>query len=139
MSKTKNLPAFTLSILSGILLIISGTRGSIGIYGMIFSILASFVEDALILSILGAVALTLMFLASLGGFSVILGGYLVYKSKVRLGRFIIGLGAGVGIPGLLLTLFTFIVRQNVSAVMAQHGVVGWTGILLSLIARTIAK
>jgi len=128
-----------LSLLSGVLLIISGTRGSIGVYGIIISVLALFLEDALLLLILKAVAFVLIFFASLGGVSVVLGGYLIYKSRVRLGKFLIGLGAGVGIPGLLLTLFTLIVSKDFSAVIAQRGVIGWTGVFLSLIARATAR
>ena len=135
----KNLSAVILSIVSGILLIISGTHGSMRVYGIILSMLASFIVDTLALSILGVISLILTFLASLGGFSVILGGYFIDKSQVRVGKFIIGVGAGMGIPSLLLTLFTLIAKQDFSMVIAQHGIIGWTGIALSIIARTIAK
>jgi len=134
-----NKASFIVSIFSGALLIVSGTTGSIGVYGMILSLIARFVDDALVLRILEVVALVLLFLASLGGLSVILGGYLIYKSSVRVGKLIIGIGAGMGIPGLLLTLFPLVITRDVSAVIAQHGIIGWSGIILSLIARTIAK
>ena len=139
MPKEKNLTTLMLTIFSGILLILSGTSGYIGVYGTVLSTLALFFENALVLSILRFIALILIFLASLGGFSVILGGYLIHKSRVSLGKFIIGLGAGVGIPGLLLTLFAVIVTQEFSAIIAQHGIMGWTGIALSLIARKAEK
>ncbi len=139
MPKKKNLAPYVLSILSGVLLFVSGTQGSIGVYGIIIDMISSFVEDALLLSILNAVALILILLASLGGISVILGGYMIYKSRVILGKFIIGIGAGMGVPGLLLTLFTLLINRDISIVIAQHGIIGWTGIILSLIARSKAK
>ena len=139
MPKNKKSTPFILSILSGILLMISGTSSSIGVYGTIFSLITSFVENDLVLSTLRVVAFILIFIASLGGISVIFGGYLIYKSQVRMGKFIIGIGAGVGIPGLLLTLFTSIISRSFPAVIAEHGIIGWTGIILSLIARSIAK
>ncbi len=61
----------------------------------------------------------------MGGFSVILGGYFIDKSQVRIGKFIIGVGAGMGIPSLLLTLFTLIAKQDFSMVIAQHGINHW--------------
>ena len=134
MPKNKKSTPFILSILSGILLMISGTSGSIGVYGTILSLITSFVENDLVLSTLRVVAFILIFIASLGGISVIFGGYLIYKSQVRMGKFIIGIIAGVGIPGLLLALFTSIISCNFPAVIAEHGIIGWTGIILSLIA-----
>jgi len=118
---------------------VSGTSGSIGIYGTILSLLASYVEHDLALLTLRVVAFALIFIASLGGASVILGGYLIHKSQVRMGKFIIGIGAGIGIPGLTLTLITSIISRSFPAVIAEHGIIGWTGIILSLIARSIAK
>jgi len=55
-------------------------------------------------------------------------------SQVILGKFIIGIGAGIGIPDLLLTLFSLIVTGDFLSVVAQHGTIGWMGIILSLVA-----
>jgi hypothetical protein len=71
-----------------------------------------FLQDVRVLFFLEIVALILVFVASLGGFSVMFGGYLVYNSQVRLGKLIIGLGTGVGIPGLLLALINVILIKQ---------------------------
>ncbi len=139
MVKRKNSAVFLLSVFSGVLLVVSGVRGSIGGYGLVFSALALFVEDAVVLSVLWVVALVLVFLASLGGFAVMLGGYLIYRSQVMLGRLVIGLGAGVGIPGLVLMLLTVMVTRDFSSIIAQYGVIGWVGIALSLVVRAASK
>lgn len=140
MTRSIDRNVFLLSIVSGILLVIAGIHGSIGAYGTILSMLALFFQDARVLSFLEILVLILVFVASLGGFSVMFGGYLIYKSQVRLGKLIIALGAGVGIPGLLLVLINvLLVKQEFSAVIAQYGIMGWTGIILSLIARIDAK
>jgi len=47
MPKKENTTRFALSILSGVLLVVSGTRGSIGVYEIVLSTIVSFVEDAL--------------------------------------------------------------------------------------------
>jgi len=134
-----NLFVFVLSILGGILLVVSGTSGPIGIFLIILEELPLFTKDALILTISAMVALFLIILSSLGGFTVILGGYLIYKNHIGTGRLLIGLGAGVGIPWLLYILFTIMVTQEATAIIAQHSIVGWTGIILSFTARSIAR
>lgn len=135
----QNLIALILSITAGLLLIISGTSGPIGIYLTILEKLPLFTQNALILSIVSIVALMLIILSSLGGFAVILGGYFIYRNHIGMGKITIGLGAGVGIPWLLFILFTLMKAQEVSAVIAQYSLIGWTGIILSFIARSIAK
>jgi hypothetical protein len=130
---------FGLSILGGILLLISGTSGQIGISLVILKQLPLFIKDTLIQTMATIVALFLIILSSLGGFTVILGGYLVYKRHVGTGKLLIGLGAGVGIPWLLFILFTVAMTQQVTAITAQHSILGWSGIIFSFIARSIAK
>jgi hypothetical protein len=134
-----SLLGFGLSILGGILLLISGTSGPIGIFLVILEQLPLFIKDTLIQTMATIVALFLIILSSLGGLTVILGGYLVYKKHVGTGKLLIGLGAGVGIPWLLFILFTLAMTQKVTAVTAQHSILGWSGIILSFIARSIAK
>lgn len=135
----KNLTILLLSFLSGILLIIAGTTGSVGVYGAVLSALIQSSQETIVRSVLEWIALTLVLLASLGGFSVILGGYLIYKSQMRLGKLIIGLGIGVGIPGLLLAVSAGIATQDFSVVIAQHGIIGWTGIALAILAMSSVK
>lgn len=135
----QNLIVLILSITAGLLLIISGTSGPIGIYLTILEKLPLFTQNALILSIVSIVALMLIILSSLGGFAVILGGYFIYRNHIGMGKITIGLGAGVGIPWLLFILFTLMRAQEVSAVIAQYSLIGWTGIILSFTARSVAK
>jgi len=139
MSLRINLLACVLSLLAGVLLIVSGTQGPIGIFLLILEQLPLFIKDALIQTIVAAIALFLTILSSLGGFTVILGGYLLYKNHVGTGKLLIGLGAGVGIPWLLFMLFTVAITQQITAVTAQHSILGWVGIILAFIARSIAR
>ena len=134
-----NLLVFGLSILGGGLLLVSGTRGPVGIFLTILETLHLFIKDALVQTIAAVVALFLIILSSLGGFTVIFGGYLVYKNHVGTGKLLIGLGAGVGIPWLLFILFTVAMTQQVTAVAAQHSILGWVGIILAFIARSITR
>ena len=134
-----SLLVFVLSVVGGILLIISGTQGPAAIFLLILEKLPLFIEDTLIQTIAAAIALFLIILSSLGGFTVMFGGYLVYKNHIGTGKLLVGLGAGVGIPWLLFILFTVAMTQQVTAVTAQHSILGWIGIILSFVSRSIAR
>jgi len=138
MTETRNLVAVTLSVLAGVLLIISGTRGPIAIYESVLQNLSAFVTDSALLSILTIIVSILVGLSSLGGLAVMFGGYLIYENHVRTGKIMIGLGAGVGIPWLILIVSSFAVTQELSSITAQHSLLGWIGVLVAYIARTIA-
>lgn len=139
MPKNRNLIAFALSIIAGVLLIISGTRGPIGIYELILQKLPMFIKSELLLSIAGTIALILITISLIGGFVVIAGGYLIYKGHGTTGQLAIGLGSGVGIPWLILILLTLVTAQDTSSVLTQHSIIGWIGIITALAARFIAK
>ena len=139
MPSKRNLVAATLSFLAGLVLIVSGTSGPIGIYLIILDKLPLFINDTLILSVTAFVALFLIVLSSLGGFTVMIGGYLVYKNHITTGKLLIGLGAGVGIPWLIFMLFTVMATQELSSVITQHSLAGWIGIIASFVARLIAE
>jgi hypothetical protein len=139
MSAKRNLMVLILSVIAGVLLIISGTRGPFGIYEAVVQSLPLVTGDPLILSIAGYVALIFISLASLGGFTVILGGFLVYKNHVKAGKLAMSIGAGVGILSLILIAFTIAVSRDWSIITSEHSPVGWTGLILAFVARTIAK
>ncbi len=139
MPEMRKLLVFVLSIVAGGLLIISGPQGPVASYETIIQKLSLFIKDTVIISIATATAGVLIALSSFGGLIVIVGGYLVYSKHVSTGKLMIGFGGGAGIPLLLLMLWTIVSTQDLSTVMAQHSATGWTGIVLSLIARTVAK
>lgn len=135
----RNFVASMLSAIAGILLILSGTNGTFGFYNTILQELQSFISDALILSIAHTIALVLVTISTFGGFLVILGGILIFGNHISLGKLAIGFGAGAGIPWLLFALFTILSTGGISAILAQHNLLGWTGFILSFIARFLAK
>jgi len=139
MLEKRNQVAIVLSIVAGVLLIISGSRGTTGIYGIILDKLTLVTQDPLILSAASTIALILIVFTAVGGFLVLLGGYLIYKNHVGTGKLLIGLGGGVGIPWLLLMIVLSAFIGGVTSVIAEHSVVGWAGVILAVIARTVAK
>ena len=128
-----------LSVLGGILLLVSGTRGPNGIYLLIIQEMPRLTSDQALLSAASIAIFALIALSSIGGVLVIFGGYLVFKNHVGIGKLMISLGGGIGIPWLIFVLFTLLTTSSMTAVLTQHSIVGWTGILLAFLARTLAS
>jgi hypothetical protein len=139
MPNKRRFMTFALSIVAGVLLVISGTSGPISIYQLIIQKLPTLINDSLFLSIAILITLALLTLALLGGFTVAAGGYLILKNHVSTGKFAIGLGSGAGIPWLILILYTLIISHNSLSVLAQHSILGWIGIITAFAARFTAR
>lgn len=130
MNKRKT--SFILAIISGIFLILSGTNG------------ASFIEkiSEFVLRYFNSQLLKIIFflvtiIASFGGISVIIGGFLIYKKKIKSGRFVIAIGTGAGLISLLLNFLIIIITQGIQ--------INWflsfptLGMIFSILARQIVK
>lgn len=130
---------FALTVFAGMLLVISGTSGPTAIYNLILQQLPNYIHDANLLTTASAITLILIAISSLGGFAVMIGGLFILRSHITLGRLLIGFGAGAGIPWLLLILFSLAFTQNAAQVIAQHSIIGWIGMIIAFIAKTMAK
>ena len=130
---SKNTQAMAIAVVAGILLLIAGLSG-VATWEVIKCYVTEHIIDNEIVQILFAV---LIFIASLGGISVIFGGILIYKNKVRLGRFIIALGAGLGLLGLIFSIIVAYSENNLT--FSSFLSIGMIGLILSIIARFIAK
>jgi hypothetical protein len=138
MVQKRKLIVLVLSVLGGILLLVSGTRGPNGIYLLIIQELPRLTNDQAVLFMASIAIFALIALSSVGGVLVIFGGYFVFKNHVGTGKLMISLGGGIGIPWLIFILYSLFTTSNITAVLAQHSAVGWTGILLAFLARTLA-
>ncbi|MFO7676765.1 MAG: hypothetical protein R6V50_00015 [Thermoplasmatota archaeon] len=129
--KQKN--AKNIALLAGILLLISGVSGA-ATWQAIRDFVTHIFYQNIILEIIFVI---LIFIASLGGISVIIGGLLIGKNKARTGKFFIMLGAGMGLIGLFVSILVALVQQSFT--IASFFSVGTLGILLSILARIITK
>ncbi|MFX0030817.1 MAG: hypothetical protein ACFE8B_16510 [Candidatus Hermodarchaeota archaeon] len=133
-----------LCIIGGILMIISSTVGSITFFETIFSLLEAVVGED-VANIISLVIQILGYIAIGGGISVIVGAIIVAMEHYRLGKFIIGIGAGMGLFGLIISFIIGIVQGSVVEdfeVMVSeltHGSYGFLGIILTIIARIQLK
>ena len=129
-----------LCIIGGLLMLISSVVGSVSFYALVFAEASKRLgpETTLILSI---ILMIFTIVALGGGISVIIGAILVSREKIGLGKFIIGLGAGMGLIGLIILLITSLLAGTVLAVTSGliNGSYGFLGVVLTIIARLKLK
>jgi len=123
----------------GVLLLVSGVRGPIGTYELVRTQLPSVLGNSQFLQVVNFVALVFIAIALGGGLSVLVGAFLIYRDHVGTGKVFIGLGAGVGIPWLIMLAVTLVTSGEVATVVAQHTSLGWAGVILAFAARLVAK
>ena len=133
--------AALLAYLGGTLLLIAGATGSTGIVGTIIEYLIENLGGATA-DLLSLILQALTFVADLGGISVIIGGSLIINQRPRIGKFIIGIGAGMGLVGFLIILASAFLHGwinviNFITIISQS--IGWIGIILSITATILAK
>lgn len=131
--------AFVLAVIAGVLLLVSGIHGPTEAYQLIVDMLPQLIQNQQILQIVNTIALILITVSLAGGLAVIAGGILILMNRVGTGRLLIGLGAGIGIPWLIMLAITLVTTQQVATVVAEYSTTGWVGLILAFMAGAIAK
>jgi len=129
----RNAPAVILAVVAGILLILAGGNG-VATWESILNFVTTHIMDN---GIVQSVFVVLLFLASLGGVAVIAGGVFIGQEKIRTGKFLISLGTGVGLIGLLSSIVVAYVEHDLH--VGSFLSVGVVGLILSIVARVIVK
>jgi len=130
--KVHNKQAGMLAIIAGILLIIAGVTGAAA-----WEAIQSYVEDTFgDNATMEIVFLIFILIASLGGIVVVLGGWLFMREKVRTAKFLLMLGVGMGLVGLIITVMVAI-KEGTMLNLSAIGL-GFVGIILSVVARSRA-
>jgi hypothetical protein len=134
--------AIVLAMVAGIFLIASGvTSGSILITGLNYvdTYLGPHIGSG---DILVQVAITILtFIVGFGGLLVILGGFLLWREHGSSGRFLIGLGGGTAILGLLFSVAEALLRSGLSAPIFQqtYFTLYWIGAILATAAILFSR
>ncbi len=139
MPKSIRVIAFVVATIAGVFLLVSGIHGPTESYELIIDLLPQFIQDQQVLQIANVVATILISISLAGGLAVIGGGVLILMGRVGTGKFVISLGLGVGLPWLLMLAIVSIATQQFAAFIAEYSTIGWAGIILAIVARTIAK
>ena len=140
----KNFGWILLCIIGGILMIISSVIGSVAFFETLFSYIEADVGED-VAKIVSLVIQILAYIALGGGISVIIGSIIVAMDHYRLGKIIIGIGAGMGLISLLIFLITGIVEGSILEELDQivletiHGSYGFLGVILTIIGRIKLK
>jgi hypothetical protein len=130
---SRNSQAMGVAIVAGILLLIAGVSG-LATWEAIQSFVTTHIADNIAIQIIFAI---LIFVASLGGITVIIGGLLIGKDKVGTGKLLIAIGAGLGIIGLLVSIAIAYMEGNLT--IGSFFSIGAIGLILSIVARALAK
>lgn len=130
---SKSNQAMGIAIIAGALLLIAGISGATTWEAVKGFVASQFPGN----EILEFVFVILIFIASLGGIAVIIGGLLIGKKKIGTGRLLILLGAGIGIIGLIFS--TIVAYNEGNLTIGSFLSIGTIGIILSIAARIIAK
>jgi len=130
---SKNKAAMGVAIVAGLLLLIEGISGFATWTTIKEFVLDNVTDNEIVMYIF----VILIFIASLGGISVIIGGLLIGKNKVRTGKFIIALGAGLGLIGLIVSIIIGLTEGNFT--LNSLITLGAIGLILSIVARMMAE
>jgi hypothetical protein len=132
MPSKRNIIAFRLAFIAGVLLILSGSTGVAGIIA-----LEGKIQEYVSFEFLPLLFSILLVIASLGGFAVIAGGWVISKHKVFWGRVLITLGSGTGLVIFIISTFFAIVSKQL--VLTWLFSVGGLGIAFAIAAQLVAK
>jgi hypothetical protein len=148
MTKQKLIPqsfrrAGVVAVIAGLILVASGvTSGSILLKGLgyVDKYIGSSVgpEGQSVLQ-LAIIALT--YLVGFGGFLAILGGVLLLRGHGSLGRFLIGLGGGTAIFGLLFSIVEALFVKGISAPLfyQPYFALYWVGAILATVSILMSR
>ena len=129
----RNDEAALLATVSAAFLLLTGYSGARSVHNFFELLVDLFGMRAFLI----ALAYAFVAIASLGGFAVLAGGYLIWKDRVRTGRLLILIGSGAGLFTLLLFLLVQIRRGNVDLLLSVLPAI--LGVAIGIIARLRAK
>ena len=105
--------AILLCIVGGVLMILSSMLGSISLFETMYTYIKTEV-GVNTARVLFFVIQILAIIAMGGGISVIVGTLIAAMDKIRIGRFIIGIGAGMGLIGLIFLFLTGFIQGTIN-------------------------
>ncbi len=118
-------------------MIYAGIAGSIGFLDNLITYAATIApgyEDIMLW-----ILVILQNVASLGGFAVIIGGYLITTNRVGTGKFIIGISAGMGIFGLIMLTYNMYMAMGMAAFSEIANLISTSAAILGPVLTIAAR
>ncbi len=106
--KNKNLFWIFLCILGGVLMIVGSATGSALFYQYLYSLALPYIGPEF-LPFVQAILTILEFIAIFGGYSVLVGAFLILIKMIRVGKIVITIATSFGILGLIIYAITWAV------------------------------
>ena len=126
------------AVIGGILILIGGGTGMVNFLNDLRNMLENMWGD--VDPTVETIFWILIFIAALGGLAVIIGGLLIYKKLLLMGRILISLGAGIGVIGLILGLIMALYKGESTEFFSWMTTTFMgIGIILSIVAQFMAK
>ncbi|MBN2228642.1 MAG: hypothetical protein JW779_03540 [Candidatus Thorarchaeota archaeon] len=138
----RNQTPFALCIIGGLLLIGANYTHGTATIVLIYILVHSIAPLAPLYLLIDIILVILWLIAWLGGFAVIIGGYLLTTSHIRTGKFIIAISAGFGLISLILMIWWVVASIGWAGLLILTWLILHTalalGLVLTVIARSIA-
>lgn len=121
--------AMYVAIAGGICLIIAGITGATSMENIRDIVAENVTTDETVKDVFN----WLIWIAGFGGLAVILGGVLVGYDYEGVGKFLIALGAGMGLLGFIIAIIVWAFGGG--NIMGGASLIGIIGVVLSIVAR----
>lgn len=137
----RNVGAFIIGLIGGLLMISANAIGGIGLWAYLPLIIGILGLPPDVMYFVNLLLSVFNWIAGLGGIAVIFGSALFLMNRIGTGRFIIGLGAGMGLVSLILLFVGYILAGilPVAWIPLLLSSPALLGAILSLVARYMAK
>ncbi len=139
----RNQTPFLLCLISGIVLAAVGYVQGTNIIVFVYNIIHSLPVLAPFYLLIDIVLLVLFLIALAGGYAIILGGFLLTTSHIRLGKIIIAIAAGFGLISLILVLLWVVLVNGFLGLLILTWLIvntAWAvALILTVIARRMAE
>jgi len=134
-----NKNALLLSIIGGVLLIISGASGAIAVIDVLEDALTAMFGLSVVLTF-EAVMGYLSIMTSMAGVVAIIGGFMLTTDKVWVGRIILLGAIAAGVLGLMMSMVQLVMAGtlNMNITLQLQQSMGWIGAIVLFVARIIA-
>ena len=135
----RNQTPFLLCLIGGLFLIGVNYTHGVGTIVLVYLFIHAIAALAPIYFIIDIVLFVLFLIAWAGGFAVILGGYILTTSHVRLGKLIIAIAAGFGLISLILTILWVLIVSGLLGLLVLTWLILNTACALGLVMTVIAR
>ncbi len=153
--KTRNKVGVTFLIIGGIMMIVSSTLGSIGVYEFIASWITNNIPTDLswLIPIVDVFLIILRWIADLGGGAVIIGALIIALGSYKFGKWLVSIGLAFGTLTLIIWILTQVIPitnfitdpvilgyiAQIASLVEANTLFQISGVTVAIIGKSLAK